>query len=164
MTVVSATGHRPDKLGGYSTAARVRLTRFAESVIPSYSPTEFVSGMALGWDTACALACLSLGVPLVAAVPFEGQESRWPEESQRLFRWILSRASRVVVVSPGGYAAFKMQVRNQWMVDNCDRILALWDGTSGGTSNCIAYADSVRRIYGNPYHQWLRWCEQNPLP
>jgi uncharacterized phage-like protein YoqJ len=162
--IVAATGHRPDKLGGYTVAARGRLVAFAESVIPRYAPSEFISGMALGWDTACALACLSLGIPLVAAVPFEGQESKWPEDSQRVYRWILSRAARVEIVCPGAYGSYKMQARNQWMVDRCDKILALWDGSNGGTANCINYADRTRKLYGNPYHEWLRWVEQNPLP
>lgn len=160
--VLAATGHRPDKLGGYSMGARVRLTRFATGVIPQYAPDEFISGMALGWDTACALAALALGIPLVAAVPFEGQESQWPQDAQFLYRWILSQAARVVIVSPGGYAAHKMQIRNQWMVDNSNLLLALWNGSPGGTANCITYAEGVGRLYGNPWHQWLGWAERNP--
>ena len=48
------------------------------------------------------------------------------------------------IVSPGEYAAFKMQVRNEWMVDQLnpatDLLLAAWDGSPGGTGNCVKYA------------------------
>lgn len=152
--IASATGHRPDKLGGYTPEARGRLTAFAERVIPWESLTGFVSGMALGWDTACALACLSRNVPLIAAVPFDGQESIWPEESQRVFRWILARAARVEIVSPGPYEMRKLQLRNRWMVDNCDFIAALWNGSPGGTANCLRYAEAASRPVANFWPQW----------
>src|SRR3546814_11284050 len=86
--------------------------------------------MALGWDTAWALAALDLGVPLTAAVPFSGQEKSWPAESQRRFHSILERAAAVEIVCPGGFAAHKMQTRNEWMVDHADGVVALWAGRS----------------------------------
>ncbi len=33
-----------------------------------------------------------------------------------------------------------MQVRNEYMVDRADLVLALWNGTPGGTGNCVRYA------------------------
>lgn len=86
-----------------------------------------------------------LGIPITAAVPFAGQESQWPAASQKLYRDLLAKAARVEVVSSGGYAASKMQRRNEWMVDHCDRLLAVWDGTPGGTANCIGYALAKRK-------------------
>jgi uncharacterized phage-like protein YoqJ len=35
-----------------------------------------------------------------------------------------------------------MQKRNEYMVDKCDKLLAVWNGTTGGTHNCIKYAKS----------------------
>src|SRR3546814_15540871 len=103
--------------------------------------------MALGWDTAWALAALDLGVPLTAAVPFCGQEKSWPAESQRRFHSILERAAAVEIVCPGGFAAHKMQTRNEWMVDHADGVVALWDGSTGGTANCeIGRASGRERV------------------
>ena len=97
--------------------------------------------MALGWDTVWAEALIELEVPFLAAIPFEGQESRWPQESQKKYHDLLKKADRVEIISPGGYAAWKMHVRNEWMVDNCDRVVALWDGgDDGGTAACVRYA------------------------
>ena len=37
-------------------------------------------------------------------------------------------------------------------VDNCDKIIGIWDGSKGGTGNCIKYAESVGKdiYYINP--------------
>lgn len=38
-----------------------------------------------------------------------------------------------------------MQIRNQWMVDRADQVIGIWDGTSGGTANCLEYATSKNK-------------------
>ena len=40
------------------------------------------------------------------------------------------------------YKPYLMQKRNQYMVDKANNLIAVWDGTSGGTGNCIKYAQS----------------------
>lgn len=43
---------------------------------------------------------------------------------------------------------------NEWMVDRAGRIAALWDGSWGGTFNCLNYA----RRRGVPIDNlWDRW-------
>ena len=143
--IVAATGHRPGKLGGYSEAAKSRLRRLATVFLQDGSPDRVVTGMALGWDTAVAEAALLLGIPFTAAVPCDGQDARWPEQTRSHYRQLLLKAAKIEVVSPGPYSPGKMQARNEWMVDNCDLVLALWNGTKGGTANCIAYATRRRR-------------------
>lgn len=122
-----------------------------------HRPASAVSGMALGWDTAWAVAALRLGVPLVATVPFEGHDATWHPWDRSVHAAILRAASRVVAVSPGGYAAWKMHARNRWMVDNCDAVAALWSGAStGGTAACVAYAKSVGRRVENLWPEWRK--------
>ena len=157
-TILAGTGHRPDKLGGYGVDVSTRLVDLARAALMKYRPDEVVSGMALGWDTALALAAIELGIPLAAAVPFEGQERKWRPEQQRLFQAILARASTVVVVSPGGYAVWKMQVRNEWMVDRATGVLALWNGSAGGTGNCIEYARARQVEIVNLWATWERYA------
>lgn len=140
--IVAATGHRPDKCGGYGTEAHSRIIDIAIRYLRETKPDFVITGMALGWDTAVAEAALFSGVPYIAAVPFAGQESRWPERSQEVHRNLLAFAAQVFVISNGGFTARAMQKRNEWMVDRADRMLALWDGNiGGGTCNCIAYAE-----------------------
>ena len=36
-----------------------------------------------------------------------------------------------------------MPTRNEYMVDLADKIIAVWDGSNGGTANCVKYAEKV---------------------
>lgn len=147
--IVAFTGHRPDKLGGYKPClwqTRIRSRLIAE--IQKLDPAAAITGMALGIDQWAAEECFFLGIPFVAAVPFEGQELRWPPESQRHYRDIIARAFKVHLVSkvrPVGprEAADMLQARNRWMADACDHLLAVWDGSEGGTGNCVKYAQRI---------------------
>lgn len=152
--IVAATGHRPDKLGGYSNSAFVRLMNLAAEYLVQLEGCTAISGMALGWDQAFAAAAVMLSRPFIAAIPFAGQESRWPEDSQARYRALLKQAQRAEVVSPGGYSPHKMQVRNRWMVDHADHVLALWDGSAGGTRNCVEYALNKGTPVTNLYSEW----------
>lgn len=140
----------------------IGLTELALFGLQRHAPTQVISGMALGWDTALAMAAIAHHIPLIAAVPFVGQESRWPPAQRLRYQKLLRRATEVVVVTEGGYAAWKMQKRNEWMVDRCDVLLALWDGSSGGTANCLTYAR--QRHVGTPLlpavvidNLWSEW-------
>lgn len=44
-----------------------------------------------------------------------------------------------MVITHGAYSSAAMQVRNEWLADRCDALLALWDGSPGGTANCLRY-------------------------
>lgn len=140
------TGHRPDKLGGYkSCPTHVRLQSLIALAIQETRATQVISGMALGVDQWAAREAVKLGVPFVAAIPFVGQEKVWPEQSQAEYKTLLDLASEIVVVSPGEYSRKKMQVRNEWMVDRCDVLVAVFDGSKGGTANCVKYAEQVKK-------------------
>ena len=156
--IIAGTGHRPDKLGGYSP-----LTAFlAEEVAlnwlhqQAHGITGVISGMAQGWDQALASAALSLSLPLHCAIPFDGQESRWPDAARREYRHILAQAASVTVICEGGFSNHAMQVRNEWMVDRCHLVLALWDGSSGGTGNCIRYAQQFPRPIVNLWPRYRK--------
>ena len=152
--IVSGTGHRPDKLGGYAPAAQERVVRTAVRSLELIRPEKVITGMALGWDQALAEAARRLGIPYIAAVPFPGQDCKWPEVSRAEFARLLEAAAEVVTVCEGPYAPVKMQLRNEWMVDHCDLVLALWNGSSGGTGNCVSYAHSVRRPVKNAWRMF----------
>lgn len=156
MTIYAGTGHRPNKIGGYTPEAVNLLNMFAEEILKNVlpTPTKIISGMALGWDQALARAAVVLDIPFIAAVPFNGQESAWPYTSRLYYKNLLAKASKIHVVCPGGYSAWKMQERNKWMVDNCNILLALWDGSTGGTKNCVDYAQSM---YKPIEPLWSRW-------
>lgn len=145
MTIISGTGHRPQKLGGFIIPNPTfnNICSKAEAILIKEQPTKIITGMALGWDTWYAQIAYKLRIPFIAAIPFAGQESLWPKESQKLYFKLLDLAYEVITVCEGGYSAQKMQIRNEWMVNNSDKVLAVWDGSSGGTDNCVSYAISV---------------------
>ncbi len=148
---VSFTGHRPDKfLGKYDeshpqTVAVKAILMNSISRLIHEGYVEFISGGALGIDTWAAEAVLELkkahpAIRLVIARPFPSQDCKWPEESRVRFKRFVDAADRVVDVNQDPYAAWKMQTRNEWLVDNSDLVLAVWDGSAGGTGNCVKYA------------------------
>jgi uncharacterized phage-like protein YoqJ len=145
--IVAFTGHRPNKLGGYKipNPIYIKVCQEIDKVLKEMKPEKVITGMALGIDQWAASVAHKLNIPFIAAIPFEGQEKAWPEESQRIFRLLRKLAVEEVIVSEGGYSPAKMQVRNQWMVDHCDLLIAVWDGTQGGTGNCVQYAESIDR-------------------
>lgn len=153
--IIAGTGHRPNKLGGY----RVPNPTFnsvmegMDKILLELRPDAVICGMALGVDQWLAELCIFNGIPYIAAIPFQGFDSRWPEPSRVKYRQLLDAASRVEVVCTGGYEPWKMQRRNEWMVDNCDRLLAVFDGTDGGTANCVRYARNCgKSILYVPYN------------
>lgn len=150
--IFAGTGHRPPKIGGYDKFPVV--VNFAVMVLTKLRPDEVISGMALGWDMALAQAAIQLSIPFTAALPFIGQGLRWPEHSQVQYERILGHAKDTIVCSQGGYSPDKMQVRNEWMVDHSSHVLALWNGSSGGTFNCIKYANSVDKMVMNVWKPW----------
>lgn len=152
--IIAATGHRPDKLGGHSYKTDVRLMDLALVYLEETKPARVITGMALGWDTAWAMAAFCLGIPFTAAVPFEGQERRWPADLQKRYLEIRGNADEVVVISRNGFSAYAMDKRNRWMVDNSDRVCSLWDGSPGGTGNCVRYAQKRKAPIDN---LWTRW-------
>jgi uncharacterized phage-like protein YoqJ len=152
--IVAFAGHRPDKLGGYKlpNPTYIRVCQKIDAALQELKPDKVISGMALGVDQWAANIAHKLGIPFIAAVPFEGQELAWPQPSQKMFRQLLKLACEIVVVSPGGYSASKMQIRNEWMVDHCDKLIAVWDESPGGTGNCVSYAKSQNKniLFINP--------------
>jgi len=164
--IICGTGHRPAKLGGYTQDVFDKLVALAEWYIlnqldnlDSPHTNEYISGMALGWDMALAQACVNLNVKWTAAIPFVGQESRWPKSSQDAYNGLLVGAMKIHIVSPGEYAAWKMHKRNEWMIDHSDRVVALYDGDPiGGTAACLHYAESQGKTVDN---LWDKWMEMN---
>jgi uncharacterized phage-like protein YoqJ len=146
--VIAFTGHRPDKLGAWNSAHPVvgKVKAAIRGCLVELAPSMVIVGMALGVDQWAARESASLGFPFTAALPCDDMDTAWPERSRVEFRALLALATVVHVVSPGPYKPWKMQRRNEWMVDNSNLLVSVHDGSSGGTYNCIRYAESVSRV------------------
>ena len=155
--IAGFTGHRYLN-GKLPTLTQMeRLEDMIVAILKRDRPDQVISGMAIGFDTAVARAAIKIEVPLIAAVPFQGQHIKWPSHVQLEYHGMLEKATKVVVVSEGFYSARKLQIRNEWIVDNSDILYALWDGGNSGTGNCVRYADGKVKII----NLWQCWNKYN---
>ncbi len=152
--VICGTGHRPAKLGGYSLAASDRVQQACIAGLITLSPSLVITGGALGFDQCLAYACVDASIPFDVYVPCRGQSSVWPAASVAAYDRLLGLARRVVLVTDAPYTPAAMDARNRAMVDASSHVLTIWDGTPGGTANCIRYATSLSRPITNLYPLW----------
>lgn len=151
MVKVCVTGHRPQKLGGFdvSNPTRTWVRNALSEVLDTVKPNYAYSGMALGVDQDFADLCVEKGIPFEAVIPFPEQPSNWNNESQTRYYELLKKAKGQQVVCSSGYAAWKMQRRNEAMVDAIGDdgiVVAVWDGSAGGTANCFRYAAGAGKV------------------
>ena len=168
--VIAFTGHRPHKLWGYvdlrapeqrrendgQEAAREKyrdLFRVLWSaVLKEWVNREeellLVSGMAIGVDQVAAQVGIQLrdkrhlNIKVEAAIPCLQQDAKWTASSRQLYNDILRQCDYQTLVYNGSYLSNPrcMQQRNEYMVDKADVLIAVWDGSNGGTGNCVKYA------------------------
>jgi len=164
---VAFTGHRPDKLGGYDLNSpynlklKGRIKDLVKKVIglSKHDSYEFYVGGALGVDTIAFDICRELKEELeeevkiraVLCIPFEGFEGFWRQESKDKLKECIDVADDFVIVNllEDYYTSnikYTYQKRNEFMVDHCDLLIAVYDGhSSGGTKNCVDYAKRIER-------------------
>jgi len=145
--ILGITGHRKinDKYYDKNDPDWINIEQRIYFKLKILVPSVLITGMALGVDQMAAKICLTLNIPFIAAVPFVGQEDRWNDASKIEYKELLMEAQEVKIISPGGYAGWKMQTRNKWIVDNCENLLAVYDGGGGGTRNCVEYAKNLNK-------------------
>jgi len=146
------TGHRPDKFPfGYDfnhplcIEIRDRLRTAIEYEIKN-GIKHFISGMAMGVDLWAAEEVLKLKqeyphITLEAAIPCPAQSRKWPKKFQKIYSEILNLCDKKTIISTV-YTPWVMQARNRYMVDKSSVLIAVYNGTSGGTQNTLLYAMS----------------------
>lgn len=152
--IAAFTGHRPDKLSSYVRQYAEAGVDPLEQILKQLKPERVITGMAQGIDMLGLHAAKKLGIPITAAIPWinHGRTGSW-EDRVDMYIERLGDCDRHVVVCEGDdYKPWFYQKRNEWMVDNSDQLIAVWDGSNGGTKNCVMYARKV----GKPiwYYNW----------
>ena len=137
------TGHRPEKLELPEAQIKTALTEKIRAAIGDGYQT-FITGMARGVDIWAAEIVLQLraeGRPihLICASPYKGFETRWSAQWQTRYQHILTCADSVKFICPQ-YSPSCFQIRNEWMVDHSSRVIAVYNGSGGGTRNTLKYA------------------------
>lgn len=105
---------------------------------------HFISGMAMGIDMLCAERILNLkeqypDIKLECALPCEDQPLTWPQAQWERYFKILDSCDQKTLISKE-YTDTCMMDRNKYMVDKTDFLIAVWNGTNGGTANTVFYA------------------------
>lgn len=150
---VSFTGHRPDKIGGYdeNNALRIQIKQdiryFLRGQLNETPDLTVLVGGALGVDTDVARECWRLGIPYILCAPCRNQDARWNNTSRATYRTMSELASEIIYVYDGDYKTSQCLFdRNQYMVDNSDKLVAVWNGDKfGGTWSCMSYAKRVNK-------------------
>lgn len=148
---VCFTGHRPKSLPfGFDEQApqcidlKKRLSDEIRNMIARGADT-FYTGMALGVDTFAAEAVLREKIKhpkirLIAAIPCPNQSQNWSNAAKARYETIIRQCDETVVVSPA-YFPGCMHVRNRYMADHSDILIAVYNGNpTGGTASTVQYA------------------------
>ncbi len=137
------TGHRPSKMNMTENEIKPLLEKAIDNAIAEGYVT-FITGMAGGTDIWAAEIVLDrkLGnedIHLICALPHPGFESRRSMAEKERFNNILANADLVKMVNEH-YFTGCYQVRNEWMVDRSNLVIAVWNGSKSGTKNTVDYA------------------------
>lgn len=177
-TVVAFTGHRPGKLAEMAVpTVRRALAAIVDRVLRKHPDAVFLSGMALGvdqWAAEAVLAARDAGARcrLVAVLPFEGQQDRWPRSDRERYLSVLERADLVIPLVMGmpprspSHARRLLLARNRWMVEAARAVLAVWDGSPGGTAYTVRLALKMGRtvMRFDPRHPERGWRVLRSIP
>lgn len=169
MNSMSFTGHRPSAfMNEYNIGSKIyadiihQITQNVEWHIVNKGVTTFYTGGAQGIDTICFFVVHKLkskypNIKNILCIPFDGFNKRLVEED-KWFDLCVSLADQVIDVSKqgnrynaGGDVVHQLQLRNEYMVDNSQYIIAVFVGGNGGAHNCIKYAKSKSRIIKTIY-------------
>lgn len=137
------TGHRPAKLPWRDNEGDPRCAALKASMARELEKLygrgfrHFISGMAQGSDLYFAEGVLALKeahpeVTLECALPCRSQADRWPEGERRRYRALLERCDVETLVQEN-YDRWCMHRRDRYMVERSAAILAVYDGSPGGT-------------------------------
>ena len=144
------TGHRPEKLPWGADENDPRCRRLKEELgchlegLYLAGLRHFICGMARGCDFYFAEAVLALrekypDATLEAALPCDTQANAWTAAERRRYDHLLAECDEVSFVAHR-YSPGCMQRRNEYMVDASGVLLAVFNGTAGGTMNTVLYA------------------------
>lgn len=140
------TGHRTERITGREQEIKEWLAKKVDELKPS----DCISGMAQGADQIFAEVAYENNIPLICAWPYK--RKLHPVE-QKYHDYAEVNYFAFHQFQPSCYVT-----RDKWMVDNCDIVLAVWDGNPvGGTYDTIEYAKRKHKhIYLFP------WTTESP--
>ena len=137
------TGHRPDKMQQGEKEIKPLLEKAIDDAIANGYVT-FITGMAMGTDIWAAEIVLekkksNSELHLICALPHPDFEKPRSLTEKTRFNKIIKKADLVKEISDHYFRAC-YQVRNEWMVDHSNLVIAVFNGQKSGTKNTVDYA------------------------
>lgn len=143
--IISFTGHRTIGESKIPNPEYKRVCQETERLLKEINPSLCLSGMAIGYDQYAANICRILKIPYEAIIPFKNQEKLWSEEDKKRYNFLLKYAKEEKVLYESYAGNWQYQKRNEYLVHNCDVLIAAFNGKPSGTKNCIDYANKIGR-------------------
>lgn len=136
---ISFTGHRHLKYDD--------VVKDLESLARTYPGAIWITGGAVGLDSHAARYALDHGIPLWLILPFPSKimGKMWRQVDRDFLARCVKECAHLSVLSPV-YNIATYQARNIRMVQLSDHLAAFYNGSRGGTHNCVSYA----RMHGHP--------------
>jgi uncharacterized phage-like protein YoqJ len=135
---IAFTGHRHLKYGD--------VVSSLSKIAADYPGAMWITGGAVGLDSHAARFALDNKILLYLVLPFPPKvlSARWRQSDRDFLMRSVKECTKLSVLAPT-FSMAGYQRRNERMVDLCDMLAAFFDGTPGGTANCVRYANSVGR-------------------
>lgn len=143
MDKIAFTGHRHLRTAEVSAALA--------SIHAVYPDAIWITGGAIGLDSHAAEYARTHSIPLWLILPFTPSVmcAKWNSSQAAMLKTHITYCEKLSVLSTT-YKSSVYQDRNVRMVDLSTLLCAFFDGSPGGTANCIRYA----RSKGHP----IRMC------
>lgn len=144
------TGYRPDKLTWKYDENDIKCILLKQTLalviakVVGDGVDHFYSGMAEGVDTYFAEEVYNYSkkmnkeIKLTCVIPHKRQCYKWSKEAKERYYKILEKSEMVLINEE--YTRSCFYERNQYMVDNVDVVIAVFDGKKGGTLQTVKYA------------------------
>lgn len=172
--IIAFTGTRPSEISSYNwddkrnKSLRKHMKTQLRHIFDTggYEEYLFISGMALGIDQYAINVLIELqaeyedliNIRIEAAIPFKLQYTKWNKEQQTRYHTLLKYVDIITYVDSidkykdkrveeGAYSKKKLHLRNHYMVDKCDLLMAypVLGKEDGGTRSAIDYAISKKK-------------------
>ena len=78
-------------------------------------------------------------------IPCETQAVKWNERDREIYYDLIAKCDKETLLQQN-YTSDCMQKRNEYMVDNSDYVIAVWNGKPSGTGNTVKYAKKKNKL------------------
>ncbi len=161
LQTCAITGHRPTrfkwKYDENNNSCKRLKKRMRDQFVLLYEQgvRQFWVGGALGVDMWAGEILLRLKeqpeyseIKLMVALPFEGHDAGWDERSKKRLAFLIRHSEKTVVVGEKGQTSeVNYRRRNEYIVDQADCLLAVYDddrSIRSGTGKTVNYAKEKR--------------------